>query len=317
MSGHLFVVQGDIKQIACDAWALPTDRFGNVTADFADVVGLHGLGRVPDVPADPDWTVIPYPGEGAQDDRVWLLNAGADKETPASWYAERGVAFVAKVAKELPSRRMSGRHEPGRFKRALPIVALNVLGTGKGGHSSIKGGIYEALIPELADAAEANECDVILVTWGRRAYAAAQRVRLRMLGDESHGMGEQWAPLGPGLASTAEELAGQVQRGNLVLFFGAGISAGAGLPGWQELLRQLAHGDGLDIEQTKRLEELDLRDQAAILERLTGVSLGRRVADLMSGSRYSLGHGILASLHVKEAVTTNYDQLFETAPVNL
>ena len=32
MAGHLFVTQGDLAQLACDAWALPTDADGWVTA---------------------------------------------------------------------------------------------------------------------------------------------------------------------------------------------------------------------------------------------------------------------------------------------
>lgn len=36
-------------------------------------------------------------------------------------------------------------------------------------------------------------------------------------------------------------------------------------------------------------------------------------ADLLRTGGYSLAHGLLASLHTREAVTTNYDSLYETA----
>src|SRR5579872_865373 len=108
MPGHLFVIQGDVKVVACDAWALPTDRFGNVTADFADALGMDGPGRLANVPSD-DWLLVPFQGVGAQRGRVWLLNAGADAATPPKWYAQRGAAFVAQAAEAL-----GRREEPGR-----------------------------------------------------------------------------------------------------------------------------------------------------------------------------------------------------------
>ena len=58
-------------------------------------------------------------------------------------------------------------------------------------------------------------------------------------------------------------------------------------------------------------------DQATLVERRLkdrGDTLGRAVADLLGPHRhYALAHALLAALPVREAITTNYDRLFEDA----
>ena len=113
----------------------------------------------------------------------------------------------------------------------------------------------------------------------------------------------------------AKGLADSARIGNLVLFFGAGISVGAGLPGWRDLLQQLAHELEWDEEDIARLGDLDFRDQATVLKSLPGTDIGERVADLLKNpqQRYSLAHGLLASIRAMQAITTNYDDLYEAA----
>ena len=38
--GHLYIIQGDIKKIACDAWLLPTSDSYSITISFQDAVGM-------------------------------------------------------------------------------------------------------------------------------------------------------------------------------------------------------------------------------------------------------------------------------------
>lgn len=114
----------------------------------------------------------------------------------------------------------------------------------------------------------------------------------------------------------ADQLAAAVQAGNLVLFFGAGVSVDAGIPAWQSLLDHIATVDAGIGDELTELRRLDLRDQAAILHArlaLKGKDLGQVIADHVKAARYSLAHSLLASLQVREAVTTNYDNLFEVA----
>src|SRR5690606_29873839 len=70
-------------------------------------------------------------------------------------------------------------------------------------------------------------------------------------------------------------------------------------------------------ETRAQLAEKDLRDQATLIESelaRRGIRMRKMVsAALREYRRYSLAHGLLASLPSKEAVTTNFDNLFETA----
>ena len=96
-----------------------------------------------------------------------------------------------------------------------------------------------------------------------------------------------------------------------MLFIGAGVGAGAGLPSWEGLLDKLeniAELDGID----KQLHSLD---RAKLIEnRLSEQSGGLRSAvieEFGKAERYALGHALLAGLPVDEAVTTNASQLLQ------
>lgn len=184
-----------------------------------------------------------------------------------------------------------------------------------------KGAIHQALLPEMLRVARIHDVDLVLVCWGRRSYSAAQRVRRQLLA-EKPSLRPNWkmGPKTEELAEHARRLGHEARRQNMVLFLGAGVSAGAGLPAWHELLNAIA--EGLDLDETKQrlLRELDVRDQAAILQQHLDLdgrdsrgSLHAAVSEQFGSSRYALTHGLLASLPTREAVTTNYDQLFERA----
>lgn len=301
--GHLFVVEGDIRLLACDAWLLPTDGQFHVSDAFGEAVGLRGGG----VLTGRSWQgqrVQPFAPRQPDEPWVWLGDAGRSGK-PASWFADVGVEFIETVAAHL--------HREGGFSRQLPLVALNVIGSGRGGLRSDRGDLHRRLIPAFSDAACKLHCDVVLVTRGRRAYSAAQRVRRREL---EYANRDAWGALHLELADAARRMAAELRRGNLVLFFGAGISKGAGLPAWQELLRDLAASAGLDEHQQRRLGSFDLRDQATIIGRRLqhrDISLGEEISKRFASSRTSLNHAMLASLDIGEAVTTNFDVLYETA----
>jgi hypothetical protein len=195
-----------------------------------------------------------------------------------------------------------------------------MIGTGGGGKASEKGVVCEVLIPKLRSAAERCCVDVVLVTQGRDAYSAAQRSRKELVTSVTPGwrIPDVWklGPHTPELLPIAEDLAQSVRDGELVLFFGAGVSTDAGVPGWQELLDRVAGEIGLS-GQLDQLRKHDLRDQAALLDRQLALKKKQRISDRVveytTKSRYALAHGLLASLRVREAVTTNFDRLYESA----
>ena len=127
-----------------------------------------------------------------------------------------------------------------------------------------------------------------------------------------------------GLPKNAADLADRAKKGELVLFLGAGVSAGAGLPIWKQLLETLSKIAGLfpeagnsDDTEQKTFASLQYLDQARLIAdafREKGLLIGKEVARIISERRhYSVSHATLAALPVVEVVTTNYDTLFEVA----
>ena len=185
------------------------------------------------------------------------------------------------------------------------------------------------MVKTLRELVCVNDVDIILVTFGTKPYAAAQRARRELIAQrarrelmaDDEALTAEWQfeeqPRSIDLAERAHNLAKQAIDSQLVLFIGAGVSVGAGLPLWRGLLREVAKTARIEPEAVDRLTEKDPRDQATILERRLEsrkkTTLRNVVAGRLEAPCYALAHGLLASLPSKEAVTTNFDRLFETA----
>lgn len=112
------------------------------------------------------------------------------------------------------------------------------------------------------------------------------------------------------------ELAERAAEGKLVPFLGAGTSISAGAPSWKTLIRSLASQIGLNIDEVTKLEHLNVLDQAAYLRELYkdgGINFGLAVKKLVDLPRYGLAPALLSGLPSREAITLNYDGLFELA----
>lgn len=124
-----------------------------------------------------------------------------------------------------------------------------------------------------------------------------------------------FASLEEELKQKAKELAALARKGELVLFLGSGISAGAGLPTWQTLLDMLAMKSGMSEEELKLLHKLDNLEQASVIEmRLGGTNqLAQNIAKIVQVHQYSLNSCLIAALPIHEIVTTNFNQMVEMA----
>ncbi|WP_435737381.1 SIR2 family protein [Cellulosimicrobium sp. PMB13] len=104
------------------------------------------------------------------------------------------------------------------------------------------------------------------------------------------------------------------------------MSIAAGLPSWNHLLTELVAKLDLDRDVRERISELGPLEQAELIQVAladrsarakadTQKALGSRVASIIraASARPSLAHTLLASMRVREAATTNYDQLYEQA----
>jgi SIR2-like domain len=298
VAGHLFVVLGDARRLACSAWLLPCDLHGTVSPGWLDdepelrvrveqfrplaVDAFESGSRVARLPGD----TRPH---------VWMVNTGGFRGMSDEWYADGLRAYVEGAAVALPAE-------------SPRLIAAPFVGAGLGGKAYDKGTLLPALLETLTDGARSADADIAFVVRDRRAFAAAQAFRRR---DPSR----YWSTLDEGLAEIADGLAERAAAGSLVAFFGAGVSRAAGLPSWEGLLAHLAADAGIDGDVARELAELPLVDQALILEnRLGGASgLRERIAALVGGEAYTLAHALLAGLPATEFVTTNYDELFELA----
>ncbi len=319
MPGHLFVVHGDLLQLVHDAWLAPTDCLWNVTAGWRLALGmppdadrLDPAARGLVIPSSwgHDGRVCPLPDEG-DGSRAWLCDVGSHAGEASAWYAEGVRQFLDTASRDLADRKPARRRE-------RPLLALPVVGTGAGGQARTVGAVVEPIVQAIKDFLSGTdlEVDVALVARDEAHFTAALAARRRLM-DET-----QWSDLSPELQLQAKDIARQAQSGGLVLFIGAGVSAAAGVPGWDGLLDRLAETCDVPELQRDALRQLPHLDRAEYLERHLNrnatqgqrLSLGGKIRELLTPhKRYSLGHALLAGLPVDQIVTTNYDDLTERA----
>lgn len=322
MPGHLFITRGDIRHLACEAWLLPTAADvhivplwfeGDDRLRAAIESDRHrGVGS-----STPGWragktrVALLLPATAARDGSelarpaVWLANVGGHEGTEVSWLVEAVVDFVRAAAPNAAKR-------VDRDRRDRPLLAIPLVGTGHGGGARRKGEIARELVRQLEPVLKKIHVDVVLVTQNPEAFAAAQRARRMHWGHHwearwRHAFAETSDETSPGdPIKTATALAKQARRGRLVLFVGAGVSAGAGLPQWTTLLEQLAANLDLPVEEMKSLGALDRATVIATALEREHRSVGDAVAAQIPDGPYSLAHSLIATLPVTEVITTNY-----------
>ena len=303
MSGHLFIIDGDIMQLSCDAWLLPSDADGWVTRRFASAIGLADETRLDLGPWPPDGMILHVEGIDSEPD-IWIGDVGRQGLTDFSHYGERAVAFVERASSRVSERR------PSMSRR--PLLALPVIGSAAGGARTRRGELLETLVRAVATDLEGRGCDVALVCFGpvmlSAAKSAARAVRWKNPSLSALGFDE----LDDKLQEHARQLGQLAADGKLVVFFGAGASIDAGIPGWDDLLRRVAERAGMTSDW-QSLADFDPRDKATIIRDHSPDNFTRFVAEETDLSRYGLLHALLASLPTTEHVTTNFDVLFEKA----
>jgi hypothetical protein len=184
----------------------------------------------------------------------------------------------------------------GRLLIALPAFRL-----GMGGD---RGQRLRSAVVQITAASQFLEqtpdVDVAFVTYTTTLYRIFLEARRQVLGKSPPLTDARYQPL--------EEA---ILAGECVLFIGAGLSRGAGLPDWSELVAHLA--DGLGIKPRQRLDYLDLAQW--YLERFGRETLCRLVRDTYGHANRlpTLAHYLLMSLPVRYVITTNYDELLERA----
>ncbi len=289
-TGHLFIVRGDVTLIACDAWLVPTDAALHVESNWYSAIADAKPPKI--TPGSSPVVAMEWPHASRRPYLVDVVN----KHTRI----DNARLFVENAARDYRERAPINA-------RARPVFALPLVGTGGGGGRKVAGTILRELLPVLQEAARANDVDVALVLREADAFSAAQKLRLAHEG--------AFDGLPPWLVERADDLAELARGGRLALFLGAGASRAAGLPLWRELLETLARRVGLDADGLARLSRLSVLDQAQLLEHEFGdrAELMKAVVEQVGAAYHSVTHALLASMPVREVVTTNYDDLFERA----
>lgn len=113
------------------------------------------------------------------------------------------------------------------------------------------------------------------------------------------------------------ELLESFQRGDVILFLGAGLSVGAGLPGWADLIRPLAHsvGSRWPADETDLTTEYLLAAAQHYENQRGRHALISRLRETLDNTGVSLTsvHQLVASLPTRAIFTTNYDDFIERA----
>jgi len=302
--GHVFVVGADLTRLSCDDVLVPTDRSLRVSRSWQPLIPDELISEETDEGAciamswSGDERVLEVPGER----HVWLVDTVEDDGRGLPWLldgAREALAAVARREVEEPVHR-----------RARRLVGLPALGTGWGAAAGERGDLLRELLPVLREAAEEHCFDVALVLRSPSDLAAAQRVR--------RGSDDVAWDLPQHLQELAAELGERARRGQLALFIGAGVSAAAGLPTWEQLVGELAERSGFDEQLCEGLTRLPPQDSAALLARELGrEELEAYVRERFGPAPYALAHALVAALPVQEFVTTNYDPLVEQAAADL
>jgi hypothetical protein len=309
MTGHLFIVPGDLLQLRCAAIALSADQ-GSIARRWLE----------PPTPPDLRSAVEPEARRHRSERCAYIgnwrgialfrLDTGGklDGTTPASWYVNGAVAFVRTAAAHLKATNPSG--PPHR-------IALHFVGVGKGKADHLE--MARELVPALICAARECAVDVVLVTSNKRSwFDVAQQARRRTPG--------AFDDLPQALETAAVALAGAFsEEQKPVVFVGAGVSIDAGLPGWARLLVDLSGlPAGGEQDALWALASSDALAAAEVVARLLGkgspdaeVLLAARVKEKLAPDETAtmpgLGHRLLAALPAEGYVTTNFDRLLENA----
>jgi hypothetical protein len=302
-TGHVFVVRGTLEQLLADDVLVSTDMHGTVEEHFFNALGWdtgkpRPVGETPTFRADHRVHELPAIGEGP---RRWLVAVGADCGESVSWLLD-GVRQALRAAATAGHGQMS--------KGVRPRIAMPVMGVGRGGYDSQRGEVINGLLDVAERVAAEHGVDVVLVAFRLSDYSALQSIR----------RGRPDSPLSVEQETSVEELAEHARQGRLALFMGAGTGIPAGLPSWSQLLAKLAKR--LRLRERDGLDKLNPLDAADLLRRAAKRPrdergrnrLGEMVAkEIGDPTRYALSHVLLAALEVEQAITTNFDQLYELA----
>lgn len=310
MRPHLFVARGSLLNFACDAWLLPTDRFLSITSFWRTLPRLSE--RVAEVRSDAfargERVALPLaPVEGMP---TPVLTAVPDRPIRNA-DDEDGYADVARRLRLFVQEAATAARRDRRTERPLPLLAVPMFASSGGGSGAVRDALLVQQIRVLREAATEFDVDIAIITRHDDVHAFAQS--RRRLDTAS-----SWPALDEPVLSEAQSLAERARHRRLVPFLGAGTSVSAGGRSWNGLLDTLGHRIGLEGVTATALRGRTVLDQASYLSALyneasPGSFALAVAAEIGSVQRYGLAPALLTAIDSEQAITLNYDELFETA----
>jgi hypothetical protein len=298
-SGRVLVLQGDLTKLALDDVLIPCDSEGNFHKGFASLVGDDEHEIATFKPADyrrhKSFTersgddVVKTTPDSDPSTRGWLVDTSIRPDSSVDSLMSRLQAALETVRQHSPSMRTIG------------LTPVGISGGGYDGHYS------EVLVKQLdllESFSEDYPINLVLVIRRRADYAAIQHLRRTQYSGHERGM---------------VELGDLASQDKLVLFIGAGASFAAGNPSWQGLIDQLAGDANITAGPLEQLRDLDPRDQIAVItarkqeKGIESSGIRDEIAAATKCTQYSVAQGLLASLRLSQAITTNYDTQYEDA----
>ena len=294
---HTFVVQADLTKLACDLILIPTDAELWVTQYF------EGLGN-PRKPAR--WgdlgvrvTDAIREGDSEQGRLMRWVNTGS-----IPWQADQRVGWLLDGIREALDAAAESVRTPHLNSRARALVGLPLFGTGAGGFDAVRGEVLGGILSACEEASARYGYDVVITCWHRSDYAALQNRRLERR--------SAFTALSEALMGEAERLGKLARTGQLTLFLGAGVSRPAGLPSWDVLISRLAAHSTWHAS-LEDLKKIPVIDAASLLQSDLGLQFRLELHRELDRPLHAIGHALLASLRAHEAITTNFDRLYEQA----
>ena len=305
MDGHVFIAPGDITQLAAHAIVYSSSTqlggFGAMYPSFRENVPgfadwFAGLAVPPDEGCPVGSTFwMPLRPEARPHGVLVVVAAGG----PATEEDKASVAVRAAIDGAVPRlREVVGRDD--RLLIAMPAFRL-----GMGGDRNSRLRSARAQVAAARDGLRHHPgADVAFIPYTAALYQVFLEARRQVLDTPAV------PPPHPGLERALLD-------GECVLFVGAGLSRGAGLPDWGELVGRMVRQ--LGVRPHDRLDPLDLAQW--FRERFGAAALAALIrgtfADPALAPRPTLAHYLLMSLPVRYVITTNYDDLLERALVAL
>ena len=349
---RVLVVRGDLLNLACDHIVIPTDRQRHVERYWHDHLRSVGVevqagialpGREAAVPAGqlrihgPFVRRPPDDQPGLRHSRTTWLLAAADAAPDAQTRTNQqdleplDEALAQFRDRYLNLRMADSEANPPTAPR--PVIAMPLLGSGEGGFRQRMRAYAGELMGRLTELAARLEADLVVVVHGEGRHAAAwletcrralrdpdgaERPRPVGAGRPAGLPSTRWCvgrPVtpgrGPGDGPAAIDLLREhTAAGSLVPFFGSGVSLASSAPSWSELLGRMERNH--DVAPVA--QDVDLFDRAQILLQQIGEdALRDELTAAFSGLQPNLLHLLLAGLEARDAVTTNFDRLYEEA----